>query len=52
MKALFVPVRSSQWNCEESANDGGIDFPTQECNEDSDSLNRQMPRIISMKDTA
>lgn len=27
MKALFVPVRSSQWNCEESENDGGIDFP-------------------------
>lgn len=34
MKSLFVPVMSSQWNCEESANDGGIDFPTHECNED------------------
>lgn len=49
MKALFVPVRSSQWNCEQSANDGGIDFPTHECNKDLLSLNRQMARIISVK---
>lgn len=41
MKALFVPVRSPQWNCEESANDEGIYFPTHECNEDLRSLNRQ-----------
>lgn len=49
MKAVFVPVRSPQWNCEESADDGGIEFPTHECNEDLSSLNRQMPRIISEK---
>lgn len=49
MKALFVPVRSPQWNCEQSANDGGIDFPTHKCNEDLLSLNRQIPRIISVK---
>lgn len=46
MKALFVPVRSSRWNCEQSAIDGGIDFPTHECNEDFRSLNSQMPRIV------
>lgn len=46
MKALFVLVRSSQRNCEGSANDEGIDFPTHKCDVDSRSSNRQMQQII------
>lgn len=46
IKALFVHVRSSQRNCDGSANDGGPHFPTHEFNEELRPPDWQIPRTI------